>query len=474
MEAGERPHGEKDRILGEVPLSPSPGRSEGGVGWAYGVLAVCLLVLVSRYATTPVGAVALLVALGLGYWRRELALLLLFSSAFLPYVWGLPFTAGYAVIALLAPLALWEVRFCWGKLPFAGVVFGALLLGVLLLTYPFSLPIDGLLLLAGVTGMLEAIVFSRGVSERTRVELGFFMVLLVVVFFPLAMNSLLAFYSPFWFPRHQYLFNIGRFTVGVLDPNVIAGYASASWAVFLFCARLRRRRVFRNAGIVFLGMFLIYILDSTGSRSALVVGIGMLMLVWALSLVSPRVRWGGEGVCWESMRFLTSVFLLVALTVGIINVMTEGKVFPGVTRLRETPGLEETGRPKSFRDALPYLDGFPLVGYDLREYVRKVSSHTPHMNVAAGVLFLGVPVAMVLYGLLMFPVVNLFLGLRFMPSLGLSLGIAVFLLTTLALPVTSERGLMVLLGTWLGFSRLPTMRDVRSASRALAVGEKHR
>ncbi|MCL6623848.1 MAG: hypothetical protein K6T17_04410, partial [Fimbriimonadales bacterium] len=96
----------------------------------------------------------------------------------------------------------------------------------------------------------------------------------------------------------------------------------------------------------------------------------------------------------------------------------------------------------------------------------------PHMNVAAVVLFLGVPVAMVLYGLFMFPVANLFLGLRFMPSLGLSLGIAVFLLTTLALPVTSERGLMVLLGAWLGFSRLPSMRDVFSASRTLAFGGK--
>ncbi len=454
MEIGRHPPGEKDRMRGELP-SVSNG---GAPRWSYGVLVVCLWVLVSRYATEPIGALALGVSLGLGYWRRELALVLLFSSAFLPYVWGLPFTAGYAVIAGLAPLALGDLWAHWQRLPLVGMVFGVLLLVALLVTFPFSLSIDSLLLLAGVAGMLEAMIFAQSVPWSPRVERGFLWALVGVVFLPLVTNSLLAYYSPFWLPRHRYLFEIGRFTVGVLDPNVLAGYASSALGVFLFCARVHRGRWFRNLGVFLLGLFLIYVLDSTGSRSALVVGGGMLLFAGVWSGIGARFGLEDYGICLRSIRFLTSLFLLVVLVVVVINVVTDGQVFSGITRLRETPGWEETGRPKSFRDALPYLDRVPLVGYDLREYVRDVSSHTPHMNLAAGVLFLGVPVAVLLYALLLFPVANLFLQLRFMPSLGLSLAIAVFLITTLALPVTSERGIMTLLGAWFGYSRFPTMK----------------
>lgn len=440
-------------------------------GWAYVALFLCLLVLVSRFATTFLGALALVLSLLLAYWRLELALVLLFSSAFLPYVWGLPFTAGYAVIACLAALAFWELRFHWYKLPFMAVSLCAMLLITIFITYPFSLSIDCLVLLAGLVGMLEAMIFAKGVPHHMRVEKGFFGALVIVVFLPLAVNSLLGPFSPFWLLRHRYLFEVDRYTVGVLDPNVLAAYASACWVVYLFCVRLQRGRLFRNFGIITLGVFLIYVLDSTGSRSALVVAGCALIFSGVVSLVASCSRLEGYGICGRSMSFLATFFCFLVLAVVVVNIAMDGKVFPGVTRLRETPGWEETGRPKSFREAAPYLDKFPLVGYDMQAYVRDVSSHTPHMNLAASVLFLGVPVALLLYVLLMFPVANLFFRLAFVPSLGLSLAITVFLLTTLALPVTSERGLMTLLGAWFGYSRLPGWRVFLSGSKKFAMEE---
>ena len=183
--------------------------------WARGVMVLLLLTLASNLSRTPAGLAALAAALLLGYANPRLGLMLLFGSAFLPYVWGLPVTAGFAVIIALLPLLLVGWREAMSHMPRQLAILLALLFALIIATYPFHKAVDLRLLMFGLIGLSEALYFtSRSKARSTDIVRDLGLALMAILFVPLVTNSLLEWHSPFWLERHSFFFAYGRVTVG--------------------------------------------------------------------------------------------------------------------------------------------------------------------------------------------------------------------------------------------------------------------
>ena len=434
--------------------------------WGRGVMVLLLLTLASGLSRTPAGLAALAAALLLGYANPRLGLMLLFGSAFLPYVWGLPVTAGFVVIIALLPSLLVGWRETLSHMPRQLAMLLALLFALIIATYPFHKPIDLELLALGLIGLSQALLFaSRSTARATHIVLDLGLALTAVLFLPLITNSILGWHSPFWLPSHLGDMLLGRVAVGVTELNMLGAYVAAVYAVYLFCARLRGRSRSFHLLYVLLGLVLLFSLNAIGSRAAMAMA-GLVTLA-ALALAYTKARAGQDSQmhCWRSVRFAAASTVLMIVLVFSVATAAAGSGPKGIIRLLETAGMEETGRPKSFRDAADRLDSVPLAGFDLEEYVSNVAHHTPHSSLAAGLLFLGLFVSLALYALLLFPVYDTLLGSRLSEAPVFGVGLLTLLATTLAIPLTSDRGMLVLLGVWFAYSKLPRLGDAAVATR---------
>lgn len=413
-----------------------------------------VLALASSLASTPIGIALFGAAVCLSYANGRLALIFLFASGFLPFLWGAPALQGYLAVLALFPVVLFDFRRAVSLLPQAFVLLVLSIGCLIFITYPIHKAIDlqmlGFSMLAAVTSCYLVRKWQMDCRTVLRDVLASVSVALLI---PLLTNSVAVIYSPFWQDRHIGYFAIGRFSVAFVEPNSVGAYLTAAFVIGLCLYRFR--------GFAQLAMFsafsvaLLYGTNLTGSRTALVFAVVALTIAIIASIASSGRRTSSGFVSWPSVRVLSLSVISVALLAGIGYIVVTGALPGGVERLAGTAAIEDTGRPKSFRDAAPFFDSIPLAGQNLPEYVLHSAPHTPHFSPLAALLFLGLPIALLLYALIATPILDLITGSKIGAAPVLATMIASLFVIMLPLPVTSDRGTLVLVGVWFALSRLP-------------------
>jgi hypothetical protein len=430
------------------------------IGWtrsraARATLFASLLALASHWSTDPVGLVALVVALCLSAAEPRLGLVLLFAASFLPYVYGFPVTAGFVIIAALTPYVLFNLRIV-AEAPRILVGLVATLLCLIAATFPFHKSPDLQFLGFAVVGLVEAYVLIRLAKSSPEeawsdISLGFLATFLI----PFWANMALLLSSPFFVPKHLQSLATYRVTISVIEPNVVAAYLCAGLTALVFTANLKGKDWKRHLGRTVLVVGILSALVSSGSRATLVLSV--LVVVCALAYASLKsLRTAPKApFCWPSIRLVSLATLLFA---GALfgSAAATGKVkLEGIERLFATTNLEETGRPKSLRDARDRLDDIPYTGMDVNDYVLRTGRHSPHSSLVASAMFLGVWVSIPAMFLMLFPVFDACTGLRISTAIPITLALLMIFLGTLMIPATSDRGAFVLLGVWFAFAKFP-------------------
>lgn len=403
---------------------------------------ILLASMATNFAETAIGLPLLLAAVVLAYVSERAALCLLMGSAFLPYVGGLPLTAGYVLILALAPSALKspsELRRL--PRPFALLAGSAAPLAVAL--YPFTRAADTPFLAMGLIAAVEACLIARRLPDPpVRLLMICGIGLAATLVWPFAFNAALGFASPYWFETQTGLLLEGRVTVSVFEPNVVGAFLATGATVLILCAKFRGVPPLAQIAYIALILAVMGATVVNGSRIAVAfLGLAVLVVLVA-SFAAPGATLCRRSVC------LTATVVLAVSAVALTTVSLINPVFAaGVARVVETPSFEATGRPKSIRDSLDTLASVPIAPIDRVEYAKETARYSPHFSLLAMAIFLGVPVTVFYFALLSLPIVSTFLA----PRMGdLYIGVALTCLFGLMLliPQTVDRGVMVLTGLW--------------------------
>jgi hypothetical protein len=425
-------------------------------------MACLLLALMSGLASSPIGAGLLLAALGLSTAHPRLAVMLAFASSFLPSVGGIPVAGAFVVSIWFAIRLALDAKGVISRLPSSLTIAAAATLGVAAATYPIHRSADVTLLAASVIVMIAcADAVRRGALCGRAVLSDVMLALGAVVVVPLLFNGTLVIYSPFWFDRHTGLFMIDRFTVGAAEANVVSAYMAAAFTAVLFSVRFESKQFAPLAKSCSLAIALAIGAMLGGSRISVGWCGGALVVAAVLSLANSRDT---DRVAWLSVRAATLTLIAIGAAGIAAHSLAFGRLPAGIERLASTTGLEETGRPKSLREASERLDSVPVAGIDYRRYVLHEAAHTPHASPAAALLFLGLPLACLAFSLMALPGIDLLARGGVSPFLGLGVASASLFVILATLPVTSDRGLLALTGIWFGLSRFASLKQARGAS----------
>lgn len=418
--------------------------------------AVLLLGLASNYSEAPIGGLIFALLVLMAWVSDRVALMALFSSTFLPYAWPFSLTVGFPLVLFVAAPLLLDLKRV-AELPRVLVMGCFLLSGLIVSGFAVTKSPDLLLLASGVVAMLAAAVFVRrsNLPPPTNIY-DFALVIVSVVVVPLIFNAFLLGDSPFRSERLLSQLLVGRVTVGVAEPNVIAAFLAVSSVVALLSARMHGRK---SLGVVLHGVLAILFLYASslvGSRIALVVA-GAAILATGMASICLAGRRGE--IHWGSVRAVFIGIVLGFAGLATVTTAVTGAPPAAVSRLLSTSSFEDTGRPLSFRYALPVLDEVPLVGVNQEEYHLQVSPLSPHLSLVAAALYLGVLVTIAAYFLLLIPALDAVIGRRLSPDPLLGLAVLLLLIATLAIPLTSDRSLMCLVGAWYGHSWMRSFRE---------------
>ncbi|MBL1151079.1 MAG: hypothetical protein AKCLJLPJ_02544 [Fimbriimonadales bacterium] len=418
--------------------------------------ALFLLTLASNYSEAPIGGLVFGLLVLMAWVSDRVALMALFSATFLPYAWPFTLTVGFPLVFFVAAPLLLDLKRV-AELPRVLVVGCFLLGGLILAGFAFTKSPDLLLLASGVVAMLAAAVFVRRSNLLPLTILyDFALVLVSVVVVPLIFNAFMLEGSPFRSERLLSQLFVGRVTVGVAEPNVIAAFLAVSSVIALLSARTHERQ---SLGVLLhgaLAILFLYASSLVGSRIALVVAGAAILATGMASLGLAGTR---GAIHWGSVRaaFLGIVFGFAGL--ATVTTAVTGAPPAAVSRLVSTTSFEDTGRPLSFRYALPLLDEVPLVGVNQEEYHLQVSPLSPHLSVVAAALYMGVLVTIATYVLLLIPALDIVIGRRLAPDPLLGIAVLLLLIATLAIPLTSDRSLLCVVGAWYGHSWLQRFRE---------------
>ncbi len=414
-----------------------------------------LVVLASKLSVTPVGLAVFAAAAMLAFTNGRMAIMFLFGSTFLPYVFGVPVTQAYAAVILLLPMVLLDLSRASKLVPRSFALLLLIVAALIAATYPFHKSIDVQVLGFSLCGALVACYLVRRDSIPVTEILGdLAWVVGATLFVPLLSNSIAVPLSPFWVDRHLGYFAIDRFSVAFVEPNTVSAYLAATFLLILISYRHRSYLTLLTASAF--SVLLLYGVNLAGSRTALAFAA---IAITAVSFVSLALQYRGRtefSVSWPSVRMLCLSVLMLIVAGTLSYSVALGEPPAGLSRLAGTSGFEETGRPKSFRDAAPLLDTVPIAGRNLQHYVLHEAAHTPHASPLAALLFLGLPVALGLFALVSVPIIDLLTGSKLSPTPHLAVAIGALFVIMLTLPITSDRGMLVLIGLWFGASRLPS------------------
>ncbi len=432
----------------------------------FSIACICLLYLSSIYASAPLGLFFLVLGVAISYANRKTALIMLFGGTMLSYVYAIPITAGFAILLLFLPLTLPLIFRSVYEMPFVFVVLVALTFMMCAVSYSFHRSLDVVFVCFGVLAMLQ----SYSLVKFTRVSSSELFELFGIAFFttlaiPLLSNVFLNIDSPFFHERHLWQLKNIRYTVGTLEPNIVAAWMACAFAIVVFSAKFKNKSLVYRIVYVFIASFLLYGTNSVGSRAAFVAVAIVIVLSLAFSFLFHQ-REKIKSICVKSVGIMTAGVIVAGFAWVVVSLITFEILPISLERILQTTTLEETGRPYSLRLAESTLDKIPLTGIHSKDYILHSAPLSPHNSFAASLLYLGLLVCIPYFLLLSIPVCDLLTKFRLSTDWRWGFVITFFIFITLTIPMTSNRTLFVVLGAWFAYSNLPPLKQ---ASRLPAV-----
>lgn len=432
----------------------------------FSIAGICLLFLSTRYASSPFGLFFLLLSVAMSYVSRKTALIMLFGGTMLSYVYGVPMTAGFAILLLFLPLTLPYIFRILRDMPIVFVTLIILTFMMCAVSYSFHRSLDVVFLCFGLLAMLQTyslIKFTRTSSTELFVLFGIAFSTALAI--PLLSNVFFNLDSPFFHERHLWQLKNIRYTIGTLEPNIVAAWMACAFAVVVFSAKFKNKNWTYRTVYILTASLLLYGTNSVGSRTAFVAAAIVILLSLAFSFLfyqHERVN----SICVKSVGIMTAGIIVAGFTWITVSLTILETLPISLERILQTTTLEETGRPYSLRLAEDTLDKIPLAGVYSRDYILHSSPLSPHNSFAASLLYLGLLVCIPYFLLLFIPVCDFLSKSRLSTDWRWGFVIAFFIFITLTIPMTSNRTLFVVLGAWFAYSTLPPLKQ---ASRLPAV-----
>ena len=351
-------------------------------------------------------------------------------------------------------------------MPFVFVALVALTFMMCAVSYSFHRSLDVVFLCFGLLAMLQVyslIKFTRTSSSELFELFGiaFFTTLAI----PLLSNVFLNIDSPFFYERHLWQLKNIRYTVGTLEPNIVAAWMACAFAIVVFSAKFKNKSWLYRIVYILIASLLLYGTNSVGSRTAFVAVAIVIVLSLAFSFLFYH-REKIKSICVKSVGIMTAGIIVAGFAWVAISLITFETLPISLERILKTSTIEETGRPYSLRLAENTLDKIPLAGVHSRDYILHSAPLSPHNSFAASLLYLGLLVCIPYFLLLSIPVCDLLTRFRLSTDWRWGFVIAFFIFITLTIPMTSNRTLFVVLGAWFAYSNFPPLKQ---ASRLPAV-----